>query len=154
MHPASSEAARRQIVEFDELVSRFDRINDSSSKPACTTSSLDSGLTSYGDAGNLGGAVVGSTLSLDRPPNPQADTSFLDSLARWSRSSAFLNYLGGGQRSSPLPTPAPLVEQVQDMDVDFFFSAFDGYFFREVEFLNAWSDYLYFGMKFFNWGSN
>lgn len=123
MNPASSEAARRQIVEFEELVTRFQRINeqqrrDSSTKPLCATSSLDTGLTSYEDAANV--PTLASTLSLDRPqPASSAsstDFSILESLARWSRNNGLLNYLGGGQRpeepATPAPPPEPLVEQV------------------------------------------
>lgn len=129
MHPASSEAARRQIVEFEELVSRFDRINEQrrdSGKPLSSTSSLDTGLTCYEDANTLGGTTVGSTLSLDRPSNQQVstDSSIFGSLARWSRTNTILNYLGGGQRpgsdnlqaTSTSPAP-PIVEQVWETNL-------------------------------------
>ncbi|XP_016843268.1 microphthalmia-associated transcription factor isoform X2 [Nasonia vitripennis] len=112
MHRASSEAARRQIVEFEELVSRFERINDDSKT---ATISLDSGLNCYGvgvgdsnDNNNNNNANTCSTLSLDRPPPPPqqqqqqqqlTDLAILESLARLSRSGA-TDFLDQNSRAS------------------------------------------------------
>ncbi|OXU25930.1 hypothetical protein TSAR_001844 [Trichomalopsis sarcophagae] len=109
MHRASSEAARRQIVEFEELVSRFERINDDSKN---ATISLDSGLNCYGAGDsndNNNNANTCSTLSLDRPPPQQqqqqqqqqqlTDLAILESLARLSRSGA-TDFLDQNSRAS------------------------------------------------------
>ena len=83
MQQIPTEVTRRQIVEFEELVSRFRRINEAS---PVQTASLGSGLECAIDSGD----PVGSTLSLDRrrrPPQQRqlSDLAVVKSLARLSR---------------------------------------------------------------------
>lgn len=88
MHAASETS--RQIVEFEELVSRLDRINNCSSEPDLGSAQIESRLLPSSTTSALLSLPLSSSSSFSRRHHQPEFTS-LDNVTRASRSENFLS---------------------------------------------------------------